>query len=271
MIEAELRRFGDKRLACAGGALLAAMQRKRTFCARLGKDRNQAIQFGRFLANPAVTAHEMLAATGRLTNQRAAGRASTRGSGLVLAIMETTELNFSNHEASQHGFGNCGNGMHPGLFLHPVLAVDADKSGVIGLLDCVVLNRTEGLVTDHKQRNADDKEARRWLLVSARDGAARRSGSALPSIRPRCRRWVNSMPASTWRTAGLKNLHEECLLAWYAWIVAGLGGWSGYTSREYKPPDPKPCIMASASSTRFWPAGAWQIDPRMCASSGVQP
>jgi Transposase DDE domain len=157
MIGAGLGRFGDKRLACVGGALLAAMQRKRTFCVhRLAKDRNQAIQFGRFLANPAVTAHEMLAATGRLTNQRAAGRH-------VLAIMDTTELDFPTHEASKHGFGNCGNGTHPGLFLHPILAVDADKGGVIGLLDCVVVNRTEGKVADHKQRGADDKESRRWL------------------------------------------------------------------------------------------------------------
>ena len=62
MSEASLGRFGNQRLACAGGALLAAMQSKRTLCVhRLGKDRNQAMQFGRFLANPAVTAREMLA------------------------------------------------------------------------------------------------------------------------------------------------------------------------------------------------------------------
>jgi hypothetical protein len=44
-----------------------------------------------------------------------------------------------------------------------VLAVDADHGGVIGLVDCVVLNRTEGLVSDHKTRAADEKESRRWL------------------------------------------------------------------------------------------------------------
>lgn len=168
MIKAELGRFGDKRLACVGGALLAAMQRKRTFCLhRLAKDRNQTIQFGRFLTNPAVTAREMLATTARLTNRRAAGRH-------VLAIMDTTELDFPNHEASKHGFGNCGNGEHPGLFLHPVLAVDADKAGVIGLLDCAVVNRTEGKVSDHKKRGADDKESRRWLhgAEMAADGLA---------------------------------------------------------------------------------------------------
>jgi Transposase DDE domain len=157
MIGMELGRFGDKRLACVGGALLASMQRKRTMCVhRLAKDRNQAIQFGRFLANRAVTTHEMLVTTGRLTSRHVAGRH-------VLAIMDTTDLRFPTHEASKRGFGRDANDTCPGLFLHPVLAVDAGNGGVIGLVDCVVLNRTEGKVTDHKKRAADDKESRRWL------------------------------------------------------------------------------------------------------------
>jgi hypothetical protein len=41
------------------------------------------------------------------------------------------------------------------------------------------------------------------------------------------------------RTAKLRNPHDPSLLAWYAWIVARLGGRSGYTSRGYKPPGPK--------------------------------
>jgi hypothetical protein len=41
------------------------------------------------------------------------------------------------------------------------------------------------------------------------------------------------------RTALLKNPHRDDSLAWLAWIVARLGGWSGYTSKGYKPPGPK--------------------------------
>jgi hypothetical protein len=41
------------------------------------------------------------------------------------------------------------------------------------------------------------------------------------------------------RTAQLKNPHDPTTLAWFAWIVARLGGWSGYTSKGYKPPGPK--------------------------------
>ena len=41
------------------------------------------------------------------------------------------------------------------------------------------------------------------------------------------------------RTEKLKNPHPQGSLAWFSWIVARLGGWSGYTSRGYKPAGPK--------------------------------
>jgi len=43
----------------------------------------------------------------------------------VLAIQDTTELNFSGHAKSKRGFGVVGNGRDIGLFLHPVIVVDA--------------------------------------------------------------------------------------------------------------------------------------------------
>ena len=157
MIEGSLGRFGDRRLACVGGALLGAMRRKRTLCLRrLAKDRNQEVQFSRFLENRRVTTHEMLAVAGQAVGRRAAGRH-------VLAIMDTTDLSFPTQETRKRAFGKDGNGRYPGLFLHPVLVVDADNGGILGLVDCTVMNRTDGKVSDHKKRAAEEKESRRWL------------------------------------------------------------------------------------------------------------
>lgn len=160
--EATLGRFGDKRLECVGGALLAAMQRKRTMCVhRLAKDRKQALQFGYFLASPRVSATEMLATAGRHTAARVQGRH-------VLAIQDTTEVHFPTHQASKRGFGKGGNGVDLGLFLHPTIVVDAGSGGLVGLVDCIVMNRLGGKVTDdHHRREADDKESRRWLQAAA--------------------------------------------------------------------------------------------------------
>ena len=123
---------------------------------RLAKDRQQARQFGTFLANPWVSTAEMVIYAGQQTGRRVAGRH-------ILTIQDTTELHFATHTASKKGFGTAGNGVDPGLFLHPSLAVDADTGGIIGLVDCAIINRTEGKVTDRHKRAAEEKESRRWL------------------------------------------------------------------------------------------------------------
>jgi len=149
--------FGDTRLACVGAALLASMQTRRTLCLhRLGGNRNRTRRFSRFLENPRVTRHEMLTNEGRRTGACAAGRH-------VLAIEDTTELHFPTHAASKRGFGKAGNGEDIGLFLHPVMAVDAQTGGIVGLVDCAVINRAQGKVSDRKKRPAEGKESRRWL------------------------------------------------------------------------------------------------------------
>jgi hypothetical protein len=97
MNEAALGRFGDKRREDLGAVLLDAVESKRTLCIhRLAEDRNQTIRFNNFLANPAVSTHEMLVTAGRKTNQCAAGRH-------VLAIMDTTDVLFPSHKANKQG------------------------------------------------------------------------------------------------------------------------------------------------------------------------
>ena len=53
-------------------------------------------------------------------------RAAGHG-GHVRAVQDTTELNFQHHAGKVRGLGAVGNGKDLGLFLHPVLALDADS------------------------------------------------------------------------------------------------------------------------------------------------
>jgi len=125
----------------------------------------------------------MLVVAGRRTNERAAGRH-------VLAVMDTTDVLFPTQTGKKRGFGMGSDGVHPGLFLHPVLAVDADSGGIIGLADCIVMNRTGGRVSipktasakkvkTHKKRSAEDKESYRWVQAVAMAGSCLASAAAI--------------------------------------------------------------------------------------------
>jgi len=63
------------------------------------------------------------------------------------------------------------------------------------------------------------------------------------------------------RTETLKNPHPQASLAWFAWIVGRLGGWSGYMSRGYKPAGPKTIPRVSAVSSPSSRAGTWRFVP----------
>ena len=129
--------------------------------------------YGRFLHNAAVTREVMLATAARHTAEAGRGRH-------VLAIQDTTELNFSGHAGSKRGFGVVGNGRDIGLFLHPVIVVDAGDGdlrqvghagGIIGLADANIYSRKKappgGRKSRERQRRVprpiEAKESGRWV------------------------------------------------------------------------------------------------------------
>jgi hypothetical protein len=157
MEQPQLGRFGDRRLAATGDALLAAMQNRQTMCLdALASDYDEMRRFTDFLDNEAVTRHEILAYAGQLTARRVGGRH-------VLAVADTSEVNCATHTGRKRGFGTVGNGRDIGVFVHPIIAVDADCGGLLGLVGAEVINRSKGKVDKQATRSADEKESRRWL------------------------------------------------------------------------------------------------------------
>ncbi len=123
MDEPQLGRFGNRRLALVGNNLLAAMQKQRTMCLHvLGESRDQTRRFHRFLDNEAVSRHEMLVHAGQKTGERAAGRH-------VLALPDTSELNYANHTGRKRGFGIVGNGRDIGVLLTRSLRWTPTRAG----------------------------------------------------------------------------------------------------------------------------------------------
>ncbi len=136
---------------------MALVEKKNCCLRKLGGSRAGEVRFGRFLRNPSVTKEEMLRTAAAATGARVGARK-------VLVLQDTSELNFSGHTLSKQGFGTVGNGKDIGFFIHPQLVVDALTGGIIGLAGASMINRTEGATTARRQRKADDKESRRWLL-----------------------------------------------------------------------------------------------------------
>lgn len=150
---------------------------KRTACLRrLGGDRAGAVRFGRLLHNERVTREEMLSTAADHTGRAARGRH-------VLAIQDTTELNFSRHAGSKRGFGGVTRKRDIGLFLHPVIVLDAGDGGerqvghaggVLGLADAFLYSRRpprrrKGAPLRDRTRPLAERESRRWIdgLASA--------------------------------------------------------------------------------------------------------
>ena len=152
--------FGDRRRKKAGTDLLAALRRKRTVCLRrLGGGHAGEVRFSRFIYSPKVTVREMLDTAARHAGAQSAGRH-------VLAIEDTTELNYQAHAGRVKGLGPAGNGKDMGFFVHPCLAVDANTGGIIGVAGGHVWYRRGKVIRGRRQRKIAQKESNRWIVAA---------------------------------------------------------------------------------------------------------
>lgn len=123
---------------------------------KLAGRRSREVQFGRWLANPRVTPAKVIEPALRRTGQLAAGRH-------VLAIQDTTEINYQAHAKRVRGLGTVGNGVDAGLFLHPLLALDAADGSCLGLAHVHHWNRDRQATPSARKLRIEDKESFRWL------------------------------------------------------------------------------------------------------------
>jgi Transposase DDE domain len=127
---------------------------------RLAKGkRSQEVRFNRFLGNAKVTTARVIESWGEGTAAAAEGRH-------ILAIQDTSEINFSTTAKRRRGLGEIGHGNGRGVLLHPMLAVDAENGSCLGLLSGQVWTRKGRRTVSHDLRALSDKESQRWIATA---------------------------------------------------------------------------------------------------------
>lgn len=163
--------FGDKRLEKIGTLLYSRILEQRHVSLRkLANNRATEVRFGRFLSNDKVTVNEI--------KEQKLSKTSQLVSGLhVLCIQDTTEINYQAHARRVSGLGPVGNGTDQGLFLHPLLVVDAASNTCLGFGAIHTWIRDQAIIKegvnkkktsrDHQRIPIEEKESYRWLEVAA--------------------------------------------------------------------------------------------------------
>lgn len=157
MAEMGIGYFGDERSKKNGALLTQRVAERQAVCLRkLGDNRAEQVKFRRFLLNKAVTVDEMVAHRALLVAATARGRH-------VLAIQDTSEINYEAQSGRKRRLGKVGNGSDVGLFVHPVLAIDAGTGECLGLVDAQVWRRRKRKAKNYKRLPIERKESYRWL------------------------------------------------------------------------------------------------------------
>lgn len=149
--------FGDARLCKSGMLLYSRVVERGTVCLRqLSDDRATQRRFHRFLEHPNVTPQEIIRHGSECTARAAAGRH-------VLAIQDTSELDYSAHQERTAGLGSTSGGKGYGLLIHPVLVVDAGNQDCLGIAHQAAWIRETTDRPKRERRPIEEKESMRWL------------------------------------------------------------------------------------------------------------
>jgi hypothetical protein len=108
------------------------------------------------LGNSKVTTERLIEGWSEQTGLAAADRH-------VLAIQDTSEINFRTTPQRRRGLGEIGKGVGRGVLLHAMLALDANSGSCLGLVGGQVWTRKGRVVVPHSQRALEDRESERWI------------------------------------------------------------------------------------------------------------
>jgi hypothetical protein len=165
--------FGDIRLDRRGETVEEQIVATGSLVARcFGGGRGGEVAAGRFLGSPKVTVEAIVEANSSRTREAARGRR-------IVAVQDTTEINFSGRDRSRKGLGPGGDGKSLGFFIHAVVAVDADADDLLGVVDAHIWTRKAARKTWRQLQPVEDKETMRWIdgmrrAAAGLDGAAQR-------------------------------------------------------------------------------------------------
>jgi hypothetical protein len=128
---------------------------------RLGAGaRRREVQFWRFLANRKVTLDRLIEGWSERTAEAVSGRH-------ILAIQDTSEINFKTQAGRRRGLGKVGQGGNGrGLLVHAMAAVDAESGSLLGLVAGKIWTRRGLVRKPHAQRDIHHKESGRWLTTA---------------------------------------------------------------------------------------------------------
>jgi Transposase DDE domain len=150
--------FGDIRVAERADWLIERVATAGTLVLRkLGETRAGEKAVHRFLSSPYVSVDQIVETLAARTAVQCVGRR-------ILAVQDTTEINFAGRDKKRRGFGPAGDGKTPGFFIHPVIAIDVESEAVVGLVDAEIWTRSAGRVTSRRGRAIEAKESARWLF-----------------------------------------------------------------------------------------------------------
>ena len=84
----------------------------------------------------------------------------------VLAIQDTSEINFHTTPNCRRGLGKIGKGSGRGLLLHGMVAVDANNGSCLGLVAGRIRTRRGLVKMAHQKRCSNKKELHRWTTTA---------------------------------------------------------------------------------------------------------